>query len=79
MCSAPWWPSLKPVTAFSTISFAWARTSTKMKARTPTENIASATRVRLPRSWSRPNGKPEEDGEAGEGAEGDGLGEGHGS
>ncbi len=48
-----------------------------MNASTPTANIARATRERLPSSRIRPTGRPMIDREAGEGAEENGLSEGH--
>ena len=56
--AADWWPSLTACSVSSTIEMPLDMTSTKMNASTPTENIASATRVRLPSSCSRPTGSP---------------------
>ena len=50
--------ALTDVSASCTIASPLDRTSTKMKASTPTANIASATRVRLPSSCRRPTGRP---------------------
>ncbi len=61
-----------------TIVLACESTSTKMNASTPTENMARATRRAAAHQLQTPNGEPDVDGEAGEGSEGDGLGEGHG-
>ena len=52
-------------------------TSTKMNASTPTENIASATRVAGAEQLEPPDREPEVDREAGERAEQDCLSEGH--
>ena len=57
------WPklpssSLKAETASSVIAKPCESTSTSRNTRTPTENIASATRVREPSSCRRATGRP---------------------
>ena len=60
-----------------TIEIPFERTSTKMNARIPTANIASADPRPAPEQLEPPDGKAQEDREPRECSEGDGFGKGH--
>ena len=57
-CAKELWPCLYEVRLELTMPIPCESTSTKMKASTPTENIASATRERFDSRRMRPIGNP---------------------